>query len=140
MPPPASSGPPAPRQMRELVEVVFEYRATTTVDESILRDHRTCALIVGPAHIHASWRGFDLFRLTPEGEEVFRATFTDVPVGYRRIRVSDPNVCPMHPTGAVTGDHLYANGVLLTTQVDTPGTGVEPGYSFSVSADGIVTP
>jgi hypothetical protein len=35
---------------------------------------------------------------------------------------------------------VYANDVLLTERVGTPGTGTEPGFGFSVAEDGTVTP
>lgn len=36
--------------------------------------------------------------------------------------------------------NVFANGVLLTRIVDTPGNGTEPGLAFTVSASGGVTP
>lgn len=43
------------------------------------------------------------------------------------------------PNGASTMN-VFANGVLLTRIVDTPGNGTEPGLAFTVSASGGVTP
>ena len=55
------------------------------------------------------------------------------------IRISDPNVCADNPTGAAI-QSVSANAVLLTNVVDTPGSGVEPGLSFTVDANRQVTP
>ncbi len=74
------------------------------------------------------------------GPDRWEITFQDAPIGgEQRIRVSDPNVCPQNPTGAAT-EGVSANGVTLTRIVDTPGSGIEPGLAFSVSADGAVMP
>lgn len=48
-------------------------------------------------------------------------------------------ICADNPTGAAT-QNVSANAVLLTNVVDTPGSGVEPGLSFTVDADRQITP
>lgn len=123
-----------------IVSVTFEYRAATEVDPEILEARSPCLILVGRTHIHPSWHDFQLFPLLPQGEELWTRRFDDVPQGSRRIRVSDPNACPLNPTGAVTARAIFANGTLLTTPADTPGTGIEPGFSFSVDENGVVTP
>lgn len=74
------------------------------------------------------------------GADRWEITFENVPTnGEQRIRISDPNVCALNPTGAST-EGVLANGVALSRVVDTPGSGIEPGLAFRVSADGTVTP
>lgn len=122
------------------IEVRFEYRESTAVDEEVVSQHSGCAALVGRTHIHPSWQGWRVFRLRPEGPTLWALTFTDVLPGPLAIRVSDANVCDENSTGAVTSRSVFANGVLLTRQVDTPGTGVEPGFAFRVDETGTVTP
>jgi hypothetical protein len=95
---------------------------------------------VGPTHIHPSWRGFALFPMTAVAADRWEITLNDVPVNARQsIRISDGNVCDENPTGAATRN-VFANDVLLTDIVPTPGSGTEPGLAFTVAADGRVTP
>jgi hypothetical protein len=119
--------------------VTFVYEAPVAVLPGVAQDFPECVAGVGQTHIHPSWRGFDRLDLTPQVDRWTR-TFDDVPVDARqRIRVSDPNACALNATGASTAN-VFANGVLLTEIVDTPGTGTEPGLAFTVSASGAVTP
>ena len=91
-------------------------------------------------HIHLGWRGFIAVIMTAVEPERWEIMFSDVPVDEeQRIRVSDPNVCALNPTGAST-EGVFANGTLLVRVVDTPGSGVEPGLAFQVSADGTIRP
>jgi hypothetical protein len=127
--------------MLETVEVRFEYRASTAVDEAVTAAHRGCAEIVGPTHIHPSWQDFRVVRLQAAGEDLWARTFFDVPVGSVKIRVSDANECDVDPLGAVTGPYIYANGTLLTKVVQTPGDGTpEPGFLLTVLEDSQVLP
>jgi len=78
--------------------------------------------------------------MTPVGADRWEISFSDVPVNTRQsIRVSDGNVCDENPTGAATRN-VFANDVLLTDVVPTPGSGTEPGLAFTVSSTGRVTP
>ena len=131
------SSPTAPRST---ATVAFVYRAATAIDPAVQAQHPNCVAGVGQTHIHPSWRTYVLVGMTAVGADRWEITFTDVPVGAeQRIRVSDPNVCAANATGAAV-DGVTANGVALTRVVDTPGTGVEPGLAFSVTAGGAVTP
>lgn len=115
-------------------EVTFAYLAPTERNFDIV----DCG--VGETHIHLSWRNFELVNFKEYGPMEWRRTFTDVPVGRRvSIRVSDANSCYRDPNGATT-ENVYANGVHLTSVVDTPGNGPEPGLSLFVEADGTVKP
>lgn len=116
------------------VSVTIVYLAATERDPDI----PDCG--VGATHIHPSWRDFARVGLVANGPDEWWIEFTDVPPNrLLSIRVNDANKCPADPNGATTED-IYANGVLLTNVVDTPGDGIEPGLSFSVDADGEVTP
>ena len=119
--------------------VTFVYQAATTLDPAVAAQFPACVGEVGATHLHPSWFGFELAYMTA-GVNQWVATFDGVPVGGRlRIRVSDPNVCASSPTGAAT-QGVYANGVLLTDVVGTPGIGTEPGLAFTLAAGGAVTP
>ena len=89
-------------------------------------------------YIHPGWRGFIVVFMSATESGRWEITFSDVPVDEeQRIRVSDPNVCALNPTGSST-EGVFANGTLLVHVVDTPGSGVESGLAFEVSADGTV--
>ncbi len=129
-------GPTAPRT----TTVQFVYNSSTTVDPAIQAAFPGCVNGIGRTHIHPSWQGYRLVVFDVQPPDRFTLTFTDVPVGTEnRIRVSDPNACDTHVTGAST-ENVFANNVRLTRIVDTPGTGIEPGLAFQVSAEGTVTP
>lgn len=132
--------PPPPSPPRPTTTVTFEYHASTAIDPTIIENFRSCAILVGHTHIHTSWHQFDATNFRPKGDMLWAVTFDEVPLGLKRIRVSDANACPLHPTGAVEANVVYANGVLLTRTTDTPGTGIEPGFAFSVDEEGVVTP
>ena len=120
--------------------VRFVYGASTAVDPGVAEGFPGCVQGVGQTHIHPGWRDFARVTMPAVGPDNWEITFQDVPVGgEQRIRVSDPNVCAQNPTGAAT-EGVSANGVTLTRIVDTPGSGIEPGLAFSVSAQGTVTP
>jgi hypothetical protein len=115
-------------------KVTFVYKASTERN----LDVPDCG--VGETHIHPSWQSYEKVNFIAQGPMEWRRTFSGVPVGERlRIRVSDANSCDRDPNGAST-ENVFANGVLLTNVVDTPGTGIEPGLSFLVEEDGTVRP
>jgi hypothetical protein len=131
----ATSGPVA-----TTATVQFVYLASTAIDPAVAQQFPQCVQGVGQTHIHPGWRNFSRVDMQMAGADRWEITFQDVPVGGdQRIRVSDPNVCAQNPTGAAT-EGVSANGVTLTRIVDTPGSGIEPGLAFSVSADGAVKP
>lgn len=120
--------------------VRFVYGAPTAIDPAVAEGFPGCVQGVGQTHIHPGWRDFARVGMQAAGADSWEITFQDVPVGgEQRIRVSDPNVCAQNATGAAT-EGVSANGVTLSRIVDTPGSGIEPGLAFSVSADGSVTP
>ncbi len=124
----------------QVTVVEFVYRASTSTDPDVAAAHAACVSGVGQTHIHPSWLNFSRIDMRAVGVERWEITFDDVPIDVlQAIRISDPNVCADNPTGAATQD-VSANAVLLTNIVDTPGSGVEPGLSFTVDANRQVTP
>jgi hypothetical protein len=120
--------------------VEFVYVASTEIDPGVQNDFPGCVNGVGQTHIHPSWRNFSRIDMMPVGEDRWEISFSDVPTGeLLAIRVSDPNTCAENPTGAST-ENVFANDVRLTNVVDTPGSGIEPGLSFTVMNDGTVLP
>ena len=120
--------------------VVITYRAATTPRIDLTPSTQACVIGVGQTHVHPSWRGFGAFAFTAVAADRWEFSFNDAPVGARlSLRVSDGNVCDENPTGAATRN-VFANNVLLTEIVTTPGSGPEPGFAFSVDASGRVTP
>jgi hypothetical protein len=115
------------------------YRAQVERRTDLPQSLATCVSGVGPTHIHPSWRSFTAIPLQA-GSDQWEITFNDVPTTTRQsIRVSDGNACDQNPTGAATRN-IFANDVLLTEIVTTPGSGPEPGLAFGVDATGRVTP
>jgi hypothetical protein len=123
-----------------LTTVVISYRSSTTPRTDLPGSLQACVIGVGQTHVHPSWRGFAAFPLMAAASNRWELSFADAPVGPRvSLRVSDGNVCDENPTGAATRN-VFANNVLLTEIVTTPGSGPEPGFAFSVDASGRVTP
>ena len=132
------SGPTPP--MPETTTVAFTYDAPTATDPNIAAAYPDCVRGVASTHIHPSWREFAHVDLTSQGERGWTLTFTDVPVGAElTIQIGDPNACAARPDGFST-ENVYANGVLLTRVVPTPGRETEPALALRVAADGTVTP
>jgi len=132
--------PASPTSSAVTATVRFVYRAATTPRTDLPPSARDCVLGVGRTHIHPSWRGFDRIDMSPIGADRWEIAFSDVPVNVRQsIRVSDGNACDENATGAATRN-VFANDVLLVEIVPTPGSGIEPGLAFTVSANGRVTP
>ena len=124
----------------QVTVVEFVYQASTSIDPDVAAAHAACVGGVGQTHIHPSWLNFSRIDMRAVGVERWEITFENVPIDVlQSIRVSDPNVCADNPTGAAT-QNVSANAVILTNVVDTPGSGVEPGLSFTVDANRQVTP
>jgi hypothetical protein len=132
-----TGSPPTSPSTRATVR--FVYRAQVTPRTDLPPSTATCVSGVGQTHIHPSWRSFTAIPFQPAADR-WEITFNDVPTTVRHsIRVSDGNVCDENPTGAATRN-IFANDVLLTEIVTTPGSGPEPGLAFGVDAAGRVTP
>ena len=100
---------------------------------------QACVAGVGATHIHPSWRSFEGIPLQPVSLDRYEITFTDVPAGTRvSFRVNDQNSCDENPTGAVIRN-IFANDVRLLQNTTTPGNGDEPGYAFTIAANGTLT-
>ena len=133
-------GDDAPTTPSRPATVAITYRAATAIDPAVRAQFPSCVNGVGPTHIHPGWRGFAREIIPAFPPDRFEITFTDVPVGSRQsLRISDPNACAIDPNGAST-QNVFANGILLTHVVGTPGNGTEPGLAFTAAADGTVTP
>ena len=99
---------------------------------------QACVDGVGATHTHPSWRSFAGIPLQGVPPNRYEITFTDVPVDTRvSFRVNDQNSCDENPTGAVTRN-IFVNEVRLAQNATTPGNGDEPGFAFTVSANGTV--
>jgi hypothetical protein len=129
----------SPTSSSSTTTVRIVYRAQVTPRTDLPQSTATCVSAVGQTHIHPSWRQFTAIPFQAASNQ-WEITFTDVPTTARQsIRVSDGNVCDENPTGASTRN-VFANDVLLTQIVTTPGSGPEPGLAFGVDASGRVTP
>lgn len=130
------------------VQVVFDYFAATEADPAAEEAAPNCVQNTINTHCHPSWEKWFRFKMEAVADDHWQITFDQVPTGtLQKIRISDPNRCGRFPCGVVT-TNVYANGVELTRQVDTPGgcsftntsLFLEPGFAFTVSEDGTVTP
>jgi hypothetical protein len=99
---------------------------------------QACVNGVGATHTHPSWRRFEGIPLQAVPPNRYEITFTDVPVDRRvSFRVNDQNSCDENPTGAVTRN-IFVNEVRLAQNATTPGNGDEPGFAFTISANGTI--
>lgn len=131
--PPTQPSPPG------LATVRIVYRGATALRADLPASAQACVTGVGLTHIHPSWREFQAFALTPVPPDRYEIALSDAPVGTMlSFRVNDRNWCDVNPTGAVLRDVL-ANNVALVQNTLTPGSGLEPGYAFTVSQDGSVS-
>lgn len=120
--------------------VTFRYQGPTALRGDLPASAAACAQGASPTHMHPSWRSFGAIPLQPVPPDRYTLTLTDVPINtVVSFRINDPNACDENPTGAVTRN-IFANDVLLTTMVTTPGSGPEPGFSFRVTAAGQIQP
>jgi hypothetical protein len=100
---------------------------------------QACVNGVGSTHTHPSWRSFATVPMQPVPPDRYEFSYDDVPVETRvSFRVNDQNACDQNPTGAVTRN-VSANGVPLVQNATTPGNGDEPGYAFSIAANGAIS-
>lgn len=129
------TGPPS----TGLTTVRIVYRGATAPRADLPASAQACVGGVGVTHIHPSWREFQGFALTPVPPDRYEIVLADAPVGTTlSFRVNDRNWCDVNPTGAVLRD-VFANNVALVQNTLTPGSGLEPGYAFTVSQDGRVS-
>jgi hypothetical protein len=133
-----STGPAGPTSLTPAtVRIVFVGPTVRRAD--LPRSAQACIDGVGQTHTHPSWRGFAAIPLQPVPPDRYEITFTDVPVNTRvSFRVNDQNACDENPTGAVTRN-VFVNDVRLIQNATTPGNGDEPGFAFTVSANGTIS-
>src|SRR5262249_9061182 len=92
---------------------------------------------VGATHTHPSWRCFAEIPFRAVPPDRYEIRFDDVPVDMRvSLRINDHEF--LNPTGAVTRN-VSVNNVSLVQNSTTPGQGDEPGFAFSIAANGRVT-
>ena len=119
--------------------VLLVFMGSTTRRTDLPASAQACLNGVGPTHTHPSWRGFAGIPLQAVPPDRYEIAFTDVPVDSRvSFRVNDQNACDENPTGAVTRN-IFVNNVRLIQNATTPGNGDEPGFAFTVSANGTVS-
>jgi hypothetical protein len=122
-----------------LATVRIVYQGPTAQRTDLPASAQACVNGVGVTHIHPSWREFQAFALTAVPPNRYEIVLNDAPVGTTlSFRVNDRNWCDVNPTGAVLRD-IFANNVALTQNTLTPGSGLEPGYAFTVTQDGRVS-
>jgi hypothetical protein len=131
--------PSAPSSEATTAVVRIVFRGSTVRRGDLPPSAQACVDAVGATHTHPSWRNFSVIPLQSVPPDRYEISFDDVPVGVRvSFRINDQNFCDQNPTGAVTRD-VSVNGVNLIQNTVTPGQGDEPGYAFSVAADGRVS-
>jgi hypothetical protein len=120
-----------------VVRIVF--RGPTAQRTDLPASAQACVTGVGQTHTHPSWREFQAFALTPIPPDRYEIVMSDAPVGTSlSFRVNDRNWCDVNPTGAVLRN-VFVNNVELVQNTLTPGSGLEPGYAFTVTQDGRVS-
>jgi hypothetical protein len=118
------------------VRIVFMGQTARRTDLPL--SAQACVNGVGATHTHPSWRSFEGIPLQAVPPDRYEITFTDVAVDTRvSFRVNDQNSCDENPTGAVTRN-IFVNEVRLAQNATTPGNGDEPGFAFTVSANGTI--
>jgi hypothetical protein len=131
-----SSPTPSPGSTRATVRIVFAGATARRTD--LPASAQACVSGVGATHTHPSWRSFASIPLQPVPPDRYEISFTDVPIDARvSFRVNDQNACDENPTGAVTRNVLV-NDIRLLQNTTTPGNGDEPGFAFSIAANGRV--
>lgn len=100
---------------------------------------QACVNGVGATHTHPSWRAFAGIPLQAVPPNRYEISFNDAPLNTRlSFRVNDQNSCDENPTGAVTRN-VFVNDVPLQQNATTPGNGDEPGFAFTIAANGTIT-
>lgn len=133
---PACDEPNGPSSSTATIRIVFI--GATTRRSDLPASAQSCIGGVGATHAHPSWQNFAAFPLQPVPPDRYEITFTDVPIDTLvSFRVNDQNFCDENPTGAVTRN-IFANDIRLTQNTTTPGNGDEPGYGFTVTANGTI--
>ena len=132
-----SDGPPTgPSGSTATIRIVF--MGPTARRSDLPASAQPCVSGVGATHTHPSWRNFEAIPLQPVPPDRYEITFTDVPRNTRvSFRVNDQNSCDENPTGAVTRN-ILVNDVRLVQNATTPGSGDEPGFAFSIAANGTI--
>ncbi len=122
-----------------LATIRIAYRGATALRPDLPPSAQACVGAVGVTHTHPSWRDFQAFAMTAVPPDRYEIVLADAPVGTSlSFRVNDRNWCDVNPTGAVLRD-VFVNNVAMVQNTLTPGSGLEPGYAFTVTQDGRVS-
>jgi hypothetical protein len=131
------SPPTGPGSTTATVRIVFMGATARRAD--LPPSAQACVNGVGATHTHPSWRNFATIPLQPVPPDRYEISFTDVPVNTRvSFRVNDQNSCDENPTGAVTRN-VFVNDLRLIQNATTPGNGDEPGFAFTIAANGTIS-
>jgi hypothetical protein len=131
--------PNTPSSASATISVRLVFVGSTARRSDLPSSAQGCADGVGATHTHPSWRSFAAIPLQAIPPDRYEILFTDVPVNTRvSFRVNDQNSCDENPTGAVTRN-VFSNDVRLIQNATTPGNGDEPGFAFSIAANGTIS-
>lgn len=132
----ACSDPAAPSETAT-VRIVF--RGLVERRPDLPASFQNCVASVLVTRVHPSWRGFVGVSMQAVPPDTWQMTFNDVPVDETvRFRINDKNWCDQNETGAVLRN-VSANSVELAQNATTSGpVGEEPGFAFTVDAEGHV--
>lgn len=134
-----SRGPSTPSPGSTMTTVRLVFAGPTARRTDLPPSAQACVDGVGMTHAHPSWRAFGAFPLQSVPPDRYELSFNDVPVNTRvSFRVNDQNSCDENPTGAVTRN-IFVNDIRLVQNTTTPGNGQEPGFAFTIAANGSVT-
>ena len=134
---PPAAPTPAPGSTVATVRIVF--LGATARRSDLPASAQACVSGVGATHTHPSWRAFAAIPLQAVPPDRYEISFNDVPINTRvSFRVNDQNACDENPTGAVTRNVLV-NDIRLVQNATTPGNGDEPGFAFTIAANGTIT-
>jgi len=134
-----SNGPPTTPSGPTTATVRIVFMGATARRSDLPVSAQACVSGVGATHTHPSWRNFAGIPLQPVPPDRYEISFTDVPVDTRvSFRVNDQNWCDENPTGAVTRN-VFVNDLRMIQNATTPGNGDEPGFAFTISANGSIT-
>jgi hypothetical protein len=129
---------PTPQPGATTATVRFVFLGATTRRGDLPASAAACVSGVGATHIHPSWRSFAAIQLQAAPPDRYELTLADVPLNTRvSFRINDQNACDENPTGAVTRNVLV-NDVRLLQNTTTPGNGDEPGFAFTIAANGSI--
>ena len=132
-------GPASPTGQSGTPTIRVVFLGSTARRTDLPPSAQACVAGVGATHTHPSWRNFASIPMQPVPPDRYEIAFTDVPVNTRvSFRVNDQNACDENATGAVTRN-ILVNDIRLIQNATTPGNGDEPGFAFTIAANGTIS-